>query len=78
MSAAGSSFVSSPHEPLAEKPLDLTSSDSADFVNARLESTALDYKTQWIACGEFTPACCIPHFLQQKCFYRMLFLYPIH
>ncbi|KAG6989817.1 hypothetical protein G7Y79_00063g093680 [Physcia stellaris] len=43
---AGSSFSLSPHEPLAEKPLDLVSIDSADIVTSRLEFTAVDYKAK--------------------------------
>ena len=58
-SVAGSSFSLSPHEPLAEKPLDLVSIDSADIVTSRLEFTAVDYKAKSIACGSSSPACCI-------------------
>ena len=77
-SVAGSSFSSSPHEPLAKKTLDLTSIDSADMATARLEFTAVDYKAKSIACGSSFPACCIYNPPFYTCIDRMLFLYPVY
>ena len=77
-SVAGSSFSSSPHEPLAEKPLDLVSVNSADIVTARLEFTAVDYEAKSIACGSSFPACCIYNPPFYTCIDPMLSLYAVY
>ena len=77
-SVAGSSFVSTPHEPLVEKPLDFVSIGSADIGTAQPGFTAVDFEAKSKSCGSLLQACCIYNAPFWTCLNGMLFLYPNH